>query len=154
MSRAFIKESDDAGAEPLPDRVVSPHRNLVTPAGLAQIEAAVARLRDALSAARVADDRGGVAEAQRDLRYWTERRRTAEVVPPPAEGEVARFGATVLLEHADGTRLQYQIVGEDEADPAAGKISYVSPFARLLIGASAGDVVALGSGEAGIVEIR
>jgi transcription elongation GreA/GreB family factor len=76
------------------------------------------------------------------------------VVPPPAEGEVARFGATVLLEHADGTRLQYQIVGEDEADPAAGKISYVSPFARLLIGASAGDVVALGSGEAGIVEIR
>lgn len=154
MSRAFIKEFDDAGAEPLPDRVVSPHRNLVTPAGLAQIEAAVARLRDALSAARAGDDRVGVAEAQRDLRYWTERRRTAEVVPPPAEGEVVRFGATVLLEHADGTRVQYQVVGEDEADPAAGKISYVSPIARLLIGASAGDVVALGSGEAEIVEVR
>ena len=154
MSRAFIKESDDAGAEPLPDRLVSPHRNLVTPAGLAQIEAAVARLRDALSAARAVDDRVGVAQAQRDLRYWTERRRTAEVVPPPAEGEVVRFAATVLLEHADGTRARYQIVGEDEADPAAGKISYVSPIARLLIGASAGDVVALGSGEAGIVEVR
>lgn len=154
MSRAFIKEFDDAGAEPLPDRVVSPHRNLVTPAGLAQIEATVARLRDALSAARAGDDRVGVAEAQRDLRYWTERRRTAEVVPPPAEGEVVRFGATVLLEHADGTRVQYQVVGEDEADPAAGKISYVSPIARLLIGASAGDVVALGSGEAEIVEVR
>ena len=65
-----------------------------------------------------------------------------------------RFGASVALEKRDGERIEYQIVGEDEADPARGRISYVSPIARLLIGASVGDVVALVDGEAEILEIR
>jgi transcription elongation GreA/GreB family factor len=154
MSRAFVKESDDAGAEPLPELMVSPHRNFVTSAGHARIEATVERLQGALSEARAVDDRAAVARVQRDLRYWTERRRTAEVVPMPGETDMVRFGSTVLLEHEDGTRVRYQIVGEDEADPAAGKISYVSPSARLLLGAAAGDVVALVKGEAEILEIR
>jgi len=154
MSRAFVKESDDAEADLLPELVVSPHRNFVTPAGLALIEATVERLQAALSEARAVDDRTAVARVQRDLRYWTDRRRTAEVVPPPGENDVVRFGSTVLLEHGDGTRARYQVVGEDEADPAAGKVSYVSPIARALLGAAAGDVVALVNGEAEILEIR
>ena len=85
MSRAFVKESEDAGNEPeLPERSVSPHRNLVTPTGLEQIEAVVRRLEDALTAARAADDKPAIARCQRDLRYWNQRRATAELVPPPS----------------------------------------------------------------------
>jgi transcription elongation GreA/GreB family factor len=64
-----------------------------------------------------------------------------------------RFGATVTLARSDGSRLTYRIVGEDEADPAEGRISYVSPIARLLIGAAVGNVVALADGAAEILEI-
>lgn len=154
MSRAFTKESDGEDAEELPELQVSPFRNLVTPAGLHQIEATVERLQTALSDARTAEDRGAIARVQRDLRYWTERLRTAEVVAAPAAMGTVRFGSTVVLEKQDGERVEYQIVGEDEADPAQGRISYVSPIARLLIGASVGDVIAPADGEAEILEIR
>jgi transcription elongation GreA/GreB family factor len=154
MSRAFVKESEGDGHEELPELRVSGHRNLVTPAGLGQIEAIIERLQAALSTARAGEDRATVARAQRDLRYWIARQRSAEVVPPPHGAEVIRFGATVVLEGQDRPRIEYQIVGEDEADPAAGRISYVSPIARLLIGARVGDVVALADGEAEILEIR
>lgn len=90
---------------------------------------------------------------QRDLRYWGERLRTAEVVKPVATDAV-RFGSTVMLEKEDGSRVEYQIVGEDEADPARGKISYVAPIATRLIGAAAGDAVALPDGEATLVALR
>lgn len=153
MSRAFVKEPDGAEGGELPELRVSPHRNLVTPAGLRQIEAQVARLQAALSEARAAADRAAVARIQRDLRYWSERLRTAEVVAAAAASGTARFGATVALAKQDGARVQYQIVGEDEADPVAGRISYVSPIARLLIGARSGDVVALPDGSAEILEI-
>jgi transcription elongation GreA/GreB family factor len=154
MSRAFVKESDgDEGGE-LPELQVSPHRNLVTATGLRQIEVTVDELQAALSAARAAEDRSGIARIQRDLRYWTERQRTAELVPVlPATG-AARFSSTVTLEKADGMRVEYQIVGEDEADPANGTISYVSPIARKLLGAAEGDSVALADGEAEIVGIQ
>jgi transcription elongation GreA/GreB family factor len=92
-------------------------------------------------------------QAQRDLRYWTQRLRTAEVVAVPESSDTVRFGASVALEKMDGRRIEYQIVGEDEADPAHGRISYVSPIARLLIGAAVGDIVALVDGEAEILEI-
>lgn len=124
----------------------------MTPAGRRQIEANVERLQGELSEARVVADRAAIARVQRDLRYWTERLRTAEVVAPAATG-AARFGATVTLEKPDGSRVSYQIVGEDEAEPARGRISYVAPIAMRLIGKSAGDAVALPDGEADIVLI-
>ena len=154
MSRAFVKESDGAGAEELAELVVSPHRNLVTGDGLRQIEAAVERLRSELSAARAEDDRAAMRRVQRDLRYWMERQRTAELVTPPSPGGKARFGCTVVLARPDGSRLSYRIVGEDEADPANGRISYVSPIAQKLIGVEAGDEVELPDGRAEIVEVR
>lgn len=153
MSRAFVKELDGAGGEELPELLVSPHRNLVTPNGMRQIEATVERLQAALSEARAADDRAAIARIQRDLRYWTVRQRTAELVTPPESSDTVRFGATVVLEKEDGTRIEYQIVGEDEADPAKGKISYVAPIAGLLIGAAEGDVVAMVDGEAEVVGV-
>ena len=154
MSRAFVKESDGEEGAELPELQLSPHRNLVTATGLRQIEETVDALQSALSTARAAEDRPGIARIQRDLRYWNERQRTAELVPVlPATG-AARFGSIVTLEKADGARVEYRIVGEDEADPAKGRISYVSPIARKLLGAAAGDAVTLADGIAAIVGIR
>jgi len=154
MSRAFVKESDGADGEEPAELQVSPHRNLVTPDGLALIEAAVERLRAELSAARSAEDRAGIKRIQRDLRYWAERQRTAELVERAPAGAKARFGSLIALEKADGSSVEFRIVGEDEADPANGKISYVSPIAKLLIGASVGDEIALPDGAAEITGIR
>ena len=154
MSRAFVKEGDGAEGEPLAELQVSPHRNLVTAEGHAQILATIERLRAGLSAARAAEDRGAINRIQRDLRYWTERQRTAEVVPAPPSGGPARFGSTVILELPDGGRVTYRIVGEDEADPAAGKISYVSPIGRALLGKAIGDGVSLREGAAEIVALE
>ncbi len=59
----------------------------------------------------------------------------------PRTGRVV-FGATVDLEDQDGgQKLQYQIVGDDEADIRAGRISVSSPIARAIVGKSEGDVV-------------
>ncbi|MBM4219284.1 MAG: transcription elongation factor [Gammaproteobacteria bacterium] len=154
MSRAFVKESDGADGDALAELQVSPHRNLVTAEGLAQIEAQVERLRGELSAARAAEDRATVQRVQRDLRYWSERQRTAELVRAVSSGDKARFGSLVTLVRPDGRRLEYRIVGEDEADPAGGKISYVSPIAGRLIGAAAGDEIELPDGSAEILEVR
>ncbi len=153
MSRAFVKESDGSEGQDLPELQVSPHRNLVTAAGHAHIEANVERLQAELSEARSAEDRATIARIQRDLRYWTERLRTAERVPILPGSDAVRFGSTVTLEKSGGQAVDYQIVGEDEADPANGRISYVSPIARQLIGSSIGDFAALADGDAEIVKI-
>ena len=153
MSRAFIKESDGADGEEPAELQVSPHRNLVTAEGFAQIEATVERLRAELAQARSVDDRATVKRFQRDLRYWNERKRTAELVKPAGAELKVRFGSLVLIEQAAGGRAEYRIVGEDEANPATGKISYVSPIARLLIGRSAGDTVELPGGKANIIAV-
>jgi transcription elongation GreA/GreB family factor len=141
LSRAFVKESDGEAGEELPELAVSPHRNLVTPAGLAQIEATLRRLEAELSTARAAPDRATMARVERDLRYWSRRRSTAEVVPAAARPGTVRFGSTVELETKAGERARFTIVGEDESDPAQGRISYVSPLAEGLIGALVGDEV-------------
>ena len=69
---------------------------------------------------------------------------SAEVIDParlPKNGKVV-FGASVELEdQADGARVIYQVVGEDEADIRAGRISVTSPIARALVGKSEGEVV-------------
>ena len=153
MSRAFVKEHEDdtAGSE-LPDRLVSPHRNLVTPAGLAAIEAGLHRLGEQISAARGRDDRAALGPLQRDLRYWSLRRASAEVVPPGGDHSKVRFGSHVTLRGA-GTDLRLQIVGEDEAAPSEGRLSWVSPVAQGLLGATVGDVVDAPGGEAEVLSI-
>ena len=151
MSRAFVKETDDVPE--LPDRVVSEHPNLVTARGLKLIEAEVARHEEALAEAQTAEDREKIAAAHRELRYWTARRATAELQPPPADCEQVRFGCRVTLERDDGRKQTFRIVGEDEADPTAKTLSYASPLARALIGKEVGDTVRVGQGEAEILSI-
>ncbi len=150
MSRAFVKE-DAGGDEVLPDRPVSPHPNYVTPEGLAHIDAELARLQEAAIAA--ADDRVVRASIERDLRYWRARRATAQVIAPPGDCSVVRFGATVTIEREDGRSQVWRIVGEDEADPKQGTLSHVAPLAQALIGKSVGDTVQIADGEAEIVAI-
>lgn len=153
MSRAFVKETDEV-FDGLPDRPVSPHPNLVTRAGLALIEAEIARLREAFAAAQEAGERPVVDAVARDLRYWTARRASAQVQPPPTDAGTVRFGASVTIERDDGRRQTFRIVGEDEADPAAGLLSYVSPLAHALMGRGTGDVVRAGQGEAEVLRIE
>jgi transcription elongation GreA/GreB family factor len=153
MSRAFVKETDVDAVEDLPDRPVSEHPNDVTAEGLAQIEAAVAEAQAAHGVAQAADDRAAMAQASRDLRYWSARRATARVVPDTDDATQVRFGATVTIVRDDGREQTFRIVGEDEADPARGTLSHASPLARALFGKKIGDVVPAGSGEAEIVAI-
>jgi transcription elongation GreA/GreB family factor len=153
MSKAFTKEPEVGDVyDDLPDRPISPH-NLVTPEGLEMIEAELARLHVEHSAAQEADDRAWLAKINRDLRYWTSRRATAQVVEPPADRTEVHFGSTVTILRGDGRRQTYRIVGEDQADPSAGTLSYVSPVAQALMGKQVGDVVEAGAGEAEIIDI-
>lgn len=152
MSRAFVKETEVL--DELPERLVSEHRNLVTSEGLALIEGEIKRLQEELAAAHEAGDRNAVARASHDLRYWNQRLATAEVQPQAGDMSVVSFGARVTLERDDGRIQKFRIVGEDEANPSKGSISYVSPLAQALMGKSAGDVVKAGSGEAEIIKIE
>lgn len=154
MSRAFVKEDDQtAGAVPLPDRPLSPHRNLVTRRGLLLIERAVAHYQGDLARATAAADREAVGRASRELRYWTARRATAEVAEPDAAVDCAVFGTTVTVLREDGTAAPFRIVGEDEADPAAGRIAWTAPAARALLGSRPGDQRTLPTGEVEVVAI-
>jgi len=143
MSVAFTREEDlEATAADLPDRPISPHPNLVTPQGLAQIEAELAAARAAYTAAQAAGsieaDRTAMARATRDLRYWSARRASAQLLETKPDGRV-RFGGSVTIEREDGRTQTWRIVGEDEADPAKGSVSHVSPLARALMGRRVGD---------------
>jgi transcription elongation GreA/GreB family factor len=150
MSSAFVKENDDA-VEDLPDRPVSTAPNLVTAEGLAAIEAEATRLSEEL--AKAGDDRAERARLARDLRYWTARRSTAQLAPPPEDCSVVRFGCTVTVDRDDGRKQSFRIVGEDEADPEHGTLSHVSPLARALLGKGVGDSVRVAAHEFEIAEI-
>ena len=76
------------------------------------------------------NDAHAAAAAMREVRYWRARRASAEVVRPPVEADTASFGTTVTLRRDDGREQTFRIVGEDEADPSRGTVSYVSPVAR------------------------
>ena len=159
MAVAFTREEDyESQAADLPDRPVSAHPNLVTASGLAAIEAELAAARTAYQAAQalggVSTDRTAMARATRDLRYWSARRGSAQLTEPASKAGVVQFGRTVELEREDGRRQSFRIVGEDEADPAAGSVSYVSPLARALLGKSVGDEAVVGGGEVEIVAVR
>lgn len=153
MSRAFVKEDAGEGLEDLPDKPVSEHRNLVTAEGLAAIDAEVASLTAAYAAAQASADRAALQRVARDLRYWSQRQQSAEVMPEPVDTGAVQFGSRVTLLRADGRRVTYRIVGEDEADPAKGTISYVSPLARALFGKVEGDSVRMGPALAEIERI-
>jgi len=159
LSVAFTKEesAETASETLLPDRPISPHPNLVTETGLQALQTQLEDARKAYEAALAIDDvnekRRQSAVPLRDVRYLVERLRTAQLVPNPASTETVAFGSTVTFSRPDGRVQTYRIVGEDEADPKAGSISFVSPVARSLMGKGVGDVVGAGTQEIEILEI-
>lgn len=154
MNKAFVRESDDERASnPLPDRPIPADPNLVTAEGLAHIEEMVDVSQEQHTAARDAGDANEIARTERDLRYWMARRATAQVAKPGASSERVEFGSTVTIRREDGRSQTFRIVGTDEADPARGTLSYISPLAKALMGRSKGDTIKVGSGDAEIVEV-
>jgi transcription elongation factor GreB len=151
MSRGFVKE-DDAQTPPLvPPRAALPPGtpNYVTLSGLEQLRQELVLL-EAERALAEADRTNDTDRTFRlsllngRLALLAERLASARLVDPAAQppGEV-RFGATVRLRGQGGAERVFTIVGVDEADVAAGKIGFVAPLARVLIGARPGQFVTL-----------
>ena len=153
MSRAFIRESDQ-DTQALPDRPISDQPNFVTPQGLRQIEAQTRDLQMQRQAARVAEDPATLARIERDLRYWTQRRASARVVEPTASVAAVRFGVRVTIQLETGVERTFRLVGEDEADPTHGLLSWVSPLAQSLLGRTEGDTVRFQDSDAEIVRLE
>jgi transcription elongation GreA/GreB family factor len=147
LSVAFRRESDEEHKEPRFELPIPLGPNLVTATGIALTQARVAGLEAAVAAEA---DEGRLAEMQRDLRYWRTRLATAELAPPPPAGEAA-FGTRVTFRLNGETRV-LDIVGDDEADPANGRVAFSAPLARALIGAGPGDFSDFG-GETDAIEI-
>lgn len=141
----------------LPARPISAEPNLVTEEGLKSLDLQLNQARQAYETASMIEDvnerRRQAANPLRDLRYFAERIHTAQLVPAPTSNERVAFGSTVSFRRDDGRLQKYRIVGEDEADPKAGSISYVSPLARGLMGKAVGDFVSLGDREIEILII-
>ena len=156
MSRAFVRENDDGAEVPqdLPERPVSSHPNFVTARGLQLIESRIHELEAAREAPKRSEDKDALARVDRELRYWQQRKATAKLVEPDTEPVKVRFGVRVSLQYEDGTQRRFTLVGEDEADPAQGLISWMSPIAQVLIGTSVGDEVTLQSQRAEIAKLE
>lgn len=137
MSVAFRREDDDAHLEPTFELPIPPGRNLVTARGKALIDARVVAIEARLASLT---DETAIKAAKRDLRYWQTRQVTAEVVPAPS-GETVEIGTTVTFRH-NGKERTLTITGDDEADPAAGLVSFSAPLVRALMGAERGELLA------------
>jgi transcription elongation GreA/GreB family factor len=154
MSRAFVKEIDDAPPPPPLERPISTAPNRVTARGARLIDAAVAGLERQLAALPAVGD---LPVLRRDLRYWLARQASMQIASvDPAPTQVA-FGTRVRIRR--GSReSELTIVGEDEADPAAGLVAWTAPLARALEGAEIGEIVEFEAGgnieEATVLAIR
>ncbi|AUT48708.1 transcription elongation factor GreB [Achromobacter sp. AONIH1] len=180
MNKAFVKESDNDDDDDLPQAQALPAgtKNYMTPEGYERLRGELAHLMNVerpsvvqvVSWAASNGDRSEngdylygkkrLREIDRRMRFLTKRLDIAEVVDPaiqPNRDQVF-FGATVLYSDKAGEDHTVTIVGVDEAEPLAGKISWISPVARALIKAREGDTVVLrtpgGIEELDILEVR
>ena len=146
MSRGFVKEDDleHAGTD-VPERQLSQHPNYVTVNGYAQLEKLATELeQQRLRFSATKDEQQAqqkLAVINRDLRYVAARLENALVTRPDLNADQVLFGATVTVKDEDGASHTYEIVGEDEADIKANKVSWVSPLAKALIGHKIGESV-------------
>jgi transcription elongation factor GreB len=165
MSRAFVKESDDDTiAGELPERPLPSHANYVTSKGLELLQARVRELTEQHDQLKrqVEEDsaaRQKLRETERDLRYFRSQLERATVVDTQNQPrDEVHFGAIVKIEDEEANEQEFAIVGDDEADVAAGKISWASPLARAMIGARVGETISwrrpAGEAELSIVDIR
>lgn len=179
MNKAFVRESDSDDEEELEASLQLPSgtRNYITPGGYArlksELEHLVKRERphvvEIVAWAASNGDRSEngdyiygkrrLREIDRRIRFLTKRLDIAEIVDPLRQGDNDQifFGARVTVADADGVENTYTIVGVDETDVAAGRISWVSPLARALIKSREGDSVRfqspLGVREIDIIEV-
>lgn len=149
MSVAFRRDSDEEVLEPKFELPIPPGPNLVTAAGLALIEARLAAV-EAMVAAET--DEAALADAKRQWRYWITRKTSAQLAPPPPEGQVA-FGSRVDFT-LNGVARSITLVGSDEANPATGKIPFTAPLASALIGGAVGEKLDFGGNADAIVILR
>jgi transcription elongation GreA/GreB family factor len=136
MSVAFRRDSDEEHLEPKFELPIPPGPNLVTVRGFALIEERLAEIESQLQADLGEDERKKVL---RDARYWRHQLTSAQVVSAP-DGETVAIGTVVTIERS-GKPSTIEIVGHDEADPAANRIVFSAPLARALIGSEAGEDV-------------
>jgi transcription elongation GreA/GreB family factor len=161
MSRAFVKENEDQVPE-LPERPQSPHPNFVTPRGLVLLKQQLAELENDKhrhAAEQTLLDKEALLVAERDIRYVQERlTRAIPVDYAQQPKDQVDFGAIVETKDENGVKRSFEIVGEDEADPNIGKLSWVSPLALALKDAKTGDTVVwkrpAGDLELDIISIR
>ena len=146
MSRAFVKEDSDA-PEAVLERPVSAAPNRVTEHGLKAIEGELARIEAQLPPPpeHGSPEPPEVQALRRDARYWSQRRASAQVEEAPADPQAAGFATRVTIRRAAEVQT-LDIVGEDEADPAHGRIAWTSPLARALDGAEPGDAIEFEAG--------
>ncbi len=147
MSRAFLNEDKFAEAgDELVERPVSAQPNYVTADGFKHLQEEAQRL-EALrnNLANQKDDAFATqrkAEVERDLRYYSARLESAILVDTSTHPQdEIRFGAIVSVEDEDGQLLQFNIVGEDEADIVQHKVSWASPLSKALIGHKVNETV-------------
>ena len=137
MSVAFRRDSDEEHLEPKFEIPIPPGPNLVTARGLALLHLRVAEFEARLA---TLSEESSIQAAKRDLRYWQTREITAELVPVP-NGKTVAIGTQVCF-LLGGKQRSLGIVGDDEADPARGLVSFSAPLSRALMGAEAGDFLA------------
>ncbi|NIJ17709.1 GreA/GreB family elongation factor [Sphingobium vermicomposti] len=140
MSVAFRRESDEEHLEPKFEIPIPPGPNWVTARGLRLTREKVEAL-EAVATTDMAED--DVKKLKRDLRYWRTRLATAQLQPVP-NAEAVTFGTRVTYRLNGGTKT-VTIVGDDEADPNDGRISFSSPLARAMIDAEVGEQLDFGS---------
>lgn len=140
MSVAFRRECDDEHLEPKFERPIPAGPNLVTARGLEQIRSRVVELDATLP--NLADD-DAIKAARRELRYWSTRQSTAQLMDK-ADGSRVAFGCTVTFQ-TSGRQRVITLVGDDEADPVAGLLSFSAPLCRALMGAEPGEILDFGN---------
>lgn len=144
MSQAFVREPEGDLPEDLPELPLSPHPNYVTSRGLALLQQ---RLQANEAAQTALTDEALDAKRQRSLLAregrWLQARIASALLVKPAvtAAEKVGFGCVVDLLDEVGQSLRYQIVGEDEAEPEQGRISWRSPLALAITGREVGDEV-------------
>ncbi len=133
MSVAFTREesAETAAEVELPDRSISPHPNLVTASGLEALAIAVAESRTAYDAAQRIEDAGerrrAVAVASRDMRYFADRLRSAQIVAPPEEVHAVAFGHRVTFKRDDGRRRPSGSSGKTKRIPVTDQFHIYPP---------------------------
>jgi transcription elongation GreA/GreB family factor len=145
MSRAFVNEDNAAADASQPvERLISTQPNYVTAHGLVLLQRQVRSLQTEHSAQTALGDKADkqrLADLERDLRYYLQRLKTAQVVKPAESADTVQVGSWVTFADENDNRQRVQLVGEDQADAGRGLINWGSPLGRALLGARLGDEV-------------